>query len=72
MINDMEIQFSEIIESVYNLPLEDRLELKNLLEHNISEARRDEIAFNMKTAHEEYISGQLKFSSDINELKQML
>lgn len=68
----MEVQFSEIVESVYNLPLEDRLELQSLLEHNVSEARRNEIAHNIQIARDEQISGKLVFSSDINELKQLL
>jgi hypothetical protein len=66
------LQFNDILEKVYNLHLEDKLELKNLLEHNIAEARRDEIAENFIKAQEEYHSGELQFSSEIKELKKML
>jgi len=66
------IQFSDLVDQIYGMPLEDKLELKNLLEHNISEARREEIASNAKKAKQEYKSGKLSFSSDILELKKML
>jgi hypothetical protein len=66
------LQFNSIIETIYNLPLEDRLEIINLLEHNIADTRRNEIANNYKEAQQEHKSGKLKFSSKIKELKKML
>jgi hypothetical protein len=66
------LSFNNIVEVIYNLSLDDRLELKNLLEHNIADARRNEIFENFKKAQAENKSGQLKFSSNINELKVML
>ena len=66
------LQFNSIVETIYSLSLEDRLEIKNLLEHNIADARRNEIANNYKKTQEEYKSGKLKFSSKINDLKEML
>jgi hypothetical protein len=50
----MELQFNQIVESVYALPLEDRQELKNLLEHNIASSHRDEITKNGSEAREEH------------------
>jgi hypothetical protein len=66
------IQFNNIVETIYNLPLEEKVELKNLLEHNIADTRRDEIASNYKKAQEEQKAQKLKFSSNIDELKKML
>jgi len=66
------LQFNSLVESIYGLPLEDRLEIKNLLEHNIADTRRNEIANNYKKTREEYKSGKLKFSSKMDELKKML
>jgi len=66
------LSFNSIVEVIYNLSLDDRLELKNLLEHNIADARRNEIFENFKKAQAENKSGQLKFSSNINELKAMI
>jgi hypothetical protein len=42
--------FNSIVESVYELPLEFKEELKTLLEHNIADVRREEIAENFKSA----------------------
>ena len=64
--------FSTIVETIYNLPLDEKQELKNLLEHNIAENRRNEISLNSKKAHAEHKAGKLKFSSSIKELKKML
>lgn len=68
----MDLQFNEIVESAYALPLEDRQELKNLLEHNIASSRRDEIAKNGREAREEHRLGKLKFSSNIEELNRQI
>jgi hypothetical protein len=66
------LHFNNIIEALYGLPIEDRLEIKNLLEHNIADTRRNEIFNNYRKALEEHKSGKLKFSSRITELKKML
>jgi hypothetical protein len=47
------LQFNSIVDTVYNLPLDEKVELKNLLEHNISDSRRDEIFSNYKESQEE-------------------
>jgi hypothetical protein len=64
--------FNTIVETIYKLSLEDRLEIKNLLEHNIADARREEIVINYKKSQEELQSGKLEFSSKIEDLKRML
>jgi hypothetical protein len=65
-------EFNNLLQSLYSLSLEDRIELKNLLEHNITDSRRDEIARNYKNSQMEQKSGKLKFTSNISELKKML
>jgi hypothetical protein len=65
-------QFNDIVEKIYSLPLEEKVELKNLLEHHISDVRRDEILLNSKKAMVENQLGKLKFSSEIDDLKKML
>ncbi len=64
--------FNTIVETIYSLPLEEKQELKSLLEHNIADSRRDEIALNYKNAQAEHKEGKLKFSSSVKELKKML
>ncbi len=71
-MNNVNTNFSNIVESVYNLPLEDREELKTLLENNISESKRENILANAKKAKAEEADKRLKFSSSIKELKKML
>ena len=66
------VEFNNLVESLYNLPLEDKIELKNLLEHNIADSRRDEIVANFKKSQSENKSGKLKFSSNIRQLKKMI
>lgn len=66
------LKFNNIIETIYSLPLEDKVEIKTLLEHNIADARRDEIELNFRKSKEECKAGKLKFSSKIDELKKML
>ena len=66
------IQFNDLVDQIYGMPLEDKLELKNLLEHYIADSRRDEIANNAKKAKEEQKSRKLRFSSNTSELKNML
>jgi len=65
-------RFNDVVEKIYSLSLKDKLELKNLLERNISEERRNEIMVNFRKSKLEYQSGQLKFSSKLEELKKIL
>ncbi len=64
--------FNDIVESMYNLPLEYKEELKGLLEHNIADDRRKEIADNHKKTKKEHKNGKLKFASSVDDLKKML
>lgn len=66
------LKFNNIVETLYGLSLEDRLEIKTLLEHNIADTRRDEIVNNYKMTQDELKSGKLPFSSKIDELKNMI
>lgn len=64
--------FNTLVETIYNLPLDEKQELKNLLEHNIADSRRDEMAVNYKKSQAEQKTGKLKFSSSANDLKKMV
>jgi len=64
--------FNEVIEKVFDLPMEDKLELIDILERHIAEGRQEEIADNFKKAQAEHKSGKLKFSSEIITHKKML
>ena len=71
-MNTKQIQFSEIVENIYSLPLDVKRELINLLENNIAEERRSEIANNLRLSKKEEKDGSLKFSSKIDKLKKMI
>lgn len=62
--------YSNLIKKMYDLPLEDKLEIRNLLDHNIAESKREAILKNFKLAQLE--EKDLKFSSKISELKKSL
>ena len=62
-------RFNDVVEKIYKLSLDDKLELKSLLENNIAEERRNEILNNFKKAKSEFKENKLHFSSDINELR---
>ena len=66
------IAFNNLVDAIYKLPLNERVELQSLLEHNIADTRRNEIALHYKKSAEEHKAGKLKFSSDIQELKKMI
>ena len=68
----MENTFSGIIDVIHNLPLEDKQELLAILEKNVADERRNEMYNNYLKAKEEAKQGKLFFTSDINQLKQML
>ena len=68
----MKLAFSNIVDAAYSLPISGKLELKKLLEFNIIEERRNEIAQDYKQSKDDLKNNKLTFSDDINELKKML
>ena len=68
----MEHTFNGIVDEIYNLPLEDKQQLLDLLEHNIAEERRNDFYRNYHSALNEEKAGKLKFSSNISYLKQIV
>jgi len=68
----MTFHYNDIVDKIYSLPLEDKVELKKLLENNIANARRAEIQLHYKQSKDEEKSGNFDFSSNIDDLKKML
>jgi len=64
----MKLAFSNIVEAAYSLPISGKLELKKLLEYNIVEERRNEIAKDFRQSKEDLRNGKLKFSDDFENL----
>ncbi len=66
------ITFNRILESIYKLPLEDRVEIRDMLENNILESRREEIQDSFKLSKVEEKFERLEFASNIEDLKAKL
>ena len=64
--------FSDVVEVIKNLSTEEKQEIQILLEQYLREERREEIYENFKAAQVEQQKGELEFSANINELKQLI
>ncbi len=72
-VKSMELQrYDILIENIRKLPLDDKQELKSLLEKYIIEEKRQTIHTSYKESIEDIKKGKLKFSSDIRRLKQII
>jgi hypothetical protein len=68
----MHLNFEDLLEQARDRPMEEQLELIDILKRNLIEARRDEIARNHSESLKELANGKLKFSSDVDELMRQL
>ena len=66
------MSFSDVVEAIKELSTEEKQQIQLLLSQYLREERREEIYRNLQSAREEQQNHQLQFSSDIDELKQML
>jgi hypothetical protein len=64
--------FNDVVEVIKGLSTDEKQEIQLLLKQYIREERRDEIYDNFKLAQVEQQKGKLKFSSNINELRQLI
>jgi transcriptional regulator with AAA-type ATPase domain len=64
--------FSDVIEAIKTLSTDEKREIQRLLQQYLREERRDEIYDNFKLAQVEQQKGELKFSSNIKELRQLI
>lgn len=64
--------FNDVVEVVKNLSTDEKQEIQQLLNQYIREERRDQIYNNFKLAQVEHQKDELKFSSNINELRQLI
>ncbi len=68
----MNTSFAGVVEDVKQLSLNEKQELKDLLESYLIEERRQEIYENGEKSRRESENSQLKFTSNTNQLMQML
>jgi len=64
--------FSDLVETIKSLSIEEKQEIQLLLSQYLREERREEIYENLKISQAEEQNGKLKFSNNINELKQLI
>jgi hypothetical protein len=68
----LETTFNHLVEEIQKLDVEQKEELKSLIEKYLIEERREEIYANYLEAKKEVRENKLKFSSDMNEIKKNL
>ena len=66
------MSFSDLVEALKSLSMEEKQEIQLLLSQYLREERREEIYDNFKKSQAEEQSGLLRFSSNINELRQLI
>lgn len=64
--------FSDVVEAIKILSSEEKLEIQLLLQQYLQEERREEIYQNFQVAQVEQQNSKLKFSSNMDELRQLI
>lgn len=64
--------FSDLVETVKDLSIDEKEELQMLLKQYLREERREEIYANFELAKAEEQRGDLKYSANIDELKRSI
>ena len=64
--------FSDVVEAIKTLSLEEKEEIQSLLTQYLREERREEIYQNYLASKKRGKEGKLQFSSDIDELMKSL
>ncbi|WP_017717901.1 hypothetical protein [Kamptonema formosum] len=66
------MNFKDVVEVIKNLSTDEKQEIQWLLHQYLREERRQKIYDNFQLAQVEEQKGGLKFSSNINELRQLI
>ena len=68
----MDHTFSDLVDEVRELPVSDMAELRSVIDHELIEARREEIYFNHLEGISLWEQGKLTPSSDSDEILRRL
>lgn len=68
----MNVSFVDVVEDVKQLSIEEKQELKCLIDSYLIEERREEIHRNYQTSKQNLAVGNLNFSTDLDELEASL
>lgn len=66
------MSFSDVVEAIKGLSIEEKQEIQLLLRQYLREEHREEMYENFITAQAEEKNGELKFSSNINDLRKLI
>jgi CRISPR/Cas system-associated protein Cas5 (RAMP superfamily) len=66
------MSFNDVVETIKSLSVEEKQEIQMLLTQYLREERREEMYNNYKQSRLEEQSGDLKFSSNLDELKHLI
>jgi hypothetical protein len=66
------MSFNDVVETIKSLSVEEKQEIQMLLAQYLREERREEMYNNYKQSRLEEQSGDLKSSSNLDELKQLI
>lgn len=68
----MRSEFATVVEEIKKMPYDEKEELKFLIEKYLIEERREEIFQNYEESLKELRAKKIKFSSDLNQLKELI
>ncbi|HEY9798964.1 MAG TPA: hypothetical protein V6D25_01295 [Leptolyngbyaceae cyanobacterium] len=66
------MSFSDVVEAIKALSFEEKQEIQLLLQQYVMEERREEIYNNYKETKREEKNGELKFTTNIEAMKQIM
>lgn len=66
------MSFSDLVEAIKTLSSEEKKEIQLLIGQYLREERRDELYSNFLISKVEEQNGELKFSSNVEELRQLI
>ena len=68
----LDIPFCDITESIQSMKIEEKIELKELLNHYLVEEQRDNIYQNFTKSRKEIKSGKIEYFKSAEELRNAL
>ena len=66
----MNTTFNDLVDIVRELPIDEKIEIKDIIEKSIIDENRNNIFQNYIDSKKEYQNGKLSFSSNIENLKK--
>lgn len=68
----MDMTFNSVVDILQNLTLDEKEDIKFIIEREIIEERRKQIYKDYLTSKKEYVKRKIKFSNKLDDLKRMV